>query len=77
MSAASATTTMVRMAIGFSGGATLSTRAQREEAERMRAALEDGLSWHSVTTADGDVVVALHRVAYLQVDPGDQRLGFG
>ena len=77
MSAASEGATTVRLAIGFSGGATLSTRAGREEAERMRAALADGLSWHTVTTADGDVVVALHRVAYLQVDPGDQRLGFG
>ncbi len=77
MSTTAAGIRTVRIDIGFSEGTSLSARVDRDEADSLRAALEAGDGWHTVTTADGTAVVALHRLAYLHVDDGGQPLGFG
>jgi hypothetical protein len=66
-----------RLAVGFVGGPVLATGVEAAEVERVRAALAGDAAWHELRTRDGAVLIALARVAYLQVDREEEAVGFG
>ncbi len=66
-----------RIAVGFVGGPVLSTGVEAAEVDRIRAALAAADGWHELRTQDGAVLIALDRVAYLQVDREEAAVGFG
>ena len=66
-----------RISIGFHGQA-LAARVSAEQLSALRKALESGAGgWHELEAEDGTVVLDLAKVVFVQVDAGDQRVGFG
>jgi hypothetical protein len=66
-----------RISIGFHGQA-LAARVSAEQLAALRRALEAGAEgWHELEAEDGTVVLDLAKVVFVQVDAGDQRVGFG
>ena len=66
-----------RISIGFHGQA-LAARVSVEQLAALRRALESGAQgWHELEAEDGTVVLDLAKVVFVQVDAGDQRVGFG
>ena len=66
-----------RISIGFHGQA-LAARVSAEQLAALRRALESGTQgWHELEAEDGTVVLDLAKVVFVQVDAGDQRVGFG
>jgi hypothetical protein len=66
-----------RISIGFHGQA-LSARVTPDQLAALRKALESGAQgWHELEAEDGVVVLDLAKVVFVQVDAGDQRVGFG
>jgi hypothetical protein len=66
-----------RISIGFHGQ-TLTARVAPDQLAALREALEkraDG--WHELDAEDGTVLLDLAKVVFVQVDAGDQRVGFG
>jgi len=66
-----------RISIGFHGQ-TLSARVAPDQLAALRKALEqraDG--WHELDAEDGTVLLDLAKVVFVQVDAGEQRVGFG
>jgi hypothetical protein len=66
-----------RISIGFHGQA-LAARVTPEQLATLRKALESGSAgWHELEAEDGTVVLDLAKVVFVQVDAGEQRVGFG
>jgi hypothetical protein len=65
-----------RVEIGFDGGQVVSVRLTEEELKDLRKAVEKG-GWHDVHTEDGVLAIYLGKVAFLRIDSGEGRVGFG
>ena len=66
-----------RISIGFHGQA-LAVRVAPEQLSALRAALEQGSGgWHELEAEDGTIALDLSKVVFVQVDAGEQRVGFG
>jgi hypothetical protein len=66
-----------RISIGFHGQ-TLIARVAPDQLAALRKALEKGADgWHELDAEDGTVLLDLAKVVFVQVDAGDQRVGFG
>jgi hypothetical protein len=65
-----------RVEIGFEGGQVISTRLSEEDLKDLRARLEQG-GWHDLHTEDGVVALYLGKVAFVRIDSGEHRVGFG
>jgi hypothetical protein len=65
-----------RVEIGFEGGQVISTRIDADDLKDLRKQLEKG-GWHDLHTEDGVVSLYLGKVAFLRIDSGEHRVGFG
>lgn len=65
-----------RVEIGFEGGQVISTRLSEEDLTDLRARLEQG-GWHDLHTEDGVVALYLGKVAFVRIESGEHRVGFG
>ncbi len=68
-----------RITIGFHGQA-LAARVAPEQLAKLRKALDSdkvASRWHELESEDGTIVLALDKVVFVQLDAGDQRVGFG
>jgi hypothetical protein len=66
-----------RISIGFHGQA-LAARVTSDQLAALRKALEkDASGWHELEVEDGTIALDLSKVVYVQVDAGEQRVGFG
>jgi len=65
-----------RVEIGFEGGQVISTRLAVGDLEDLRSRLEQG-GWYDLPTEDGTVALYLGKVAFVRVESGDHRVGFG
>jgi hypothetical protein len=65
-----------RVEIGFEGGQVISTRLSEEDLKDLRARLEQG-GWYDLHTEDGVVALYLGKVAFVRIDSGEHRVGFG
>ncbi|HEV7774561.1 MAG TPA: hypothetical protein VGO48_14865 [Conexibacter sp.] len=66
-----------RISIGFHGQA-LAARVTADQLAALRKALEKGGGgWHELESEDGMISLDLSKVVFVQVDAGDQRVGFG
>jgi hypothetical protein len=66
-----------RISIGFHGQ-TLAARVAADQLAALRKALEkNGEGWHELEGEDGTVLLDLAKVVFVQVDAGEQRVGFG
>ena len=65
-----------RVEIGFEDGQVVSVRLTEEELKDLRKAVEKG-GWHDVHTEDGVLAIYLGKVAFLRIDSGEGRVGFG
>jgi hypothetical protein len=65
-----------RVEIGFEGGQVISARLAEDDLKDLRKALEKG-GWHDLHTEDGVVALYLGKVAFLRIESGSSRVGFG
>lgn len=65
-----------RVEIGFEGGQVISTRLADEDLKDLRSRLEQG-GWYDLPTEDGTIALYLGRVAFVRVEAGEHRVGFG
>jgi len=66
-----------RISIGFHGQAIVA-RVMPDQLAALRKALEKGSDvWHELEAEDGTILIDLGKVVFVQVDTGDQRVGFG
>jgi hypothetical protein len=65
-----------RVEIGFEGGQVISARLAEEDLREMRQQLEQG-GWHDLHTEDGTIAIFLGKVAFLRIESGAHRVGFG
>ena len=66
-----------RISIGFHGQA-LAARVAPEQLTALRSALDRGAEgWHELEAEDGTIALDLSKVVFVQVDAGEQRVGFG
>ena len=66
-----------RISIGFHGQA-LAARVTPDQLAALRKALDKGgEGWHELEAEDGTIALDLSKVVFVQVDAGDQRVGFG
>jgi hypothetical protein len=65
-----------RVEIGFEGGQVVSTRLSEGDLKDLRARLEQG-GWHDLHTEDGVIALYLGKVAFVRIDSGEHRVGFG
>ena len=65
-----------RVEIGFEGGQVISTRLADDDLEDLRKRLEQG-GWYDLHTEDGVIAVYLGKVAFVRIDSGEHRVGFG
>lgn len=65
-----------RVEIGFEGGQVIATRLSDADLKDLRARLEQG-GWHDLPTEDGTVALYLGKVAFVRVESGEHRVGFG
>jgi hypothetical protein len=65
-----------RVEIGFEGGQVIATRLSAQDLEDLRGRLEQG-GWYDLPTEDGTIALYLGKVAFIRVDSGDHRVGFG
>ncbi len=65
-----------RVEIGFEGGQVISTRLSVEDLKDLRSRLEQG-GWHDLPTDDGTIALYLPKVAFIRVNSGEHRVGFG
>lgn len=65
-----------RVEIGFEGGQVISARLGEEDLKDLRVQLEKG-GWHDLHTEDGVIAVYLGKVAFLRIEAGPHRVGFG
>jgi hypothetical protein len=65
-----------RVEIGFEGGQVISTRLSDDDLKDLRSRLEQG-GWHDLHTEDGVVALYLGKVAFVRIEAGEHRVGFG
>jgi hypothetical protein len=66
-----------RISIGFHGQA-LAARVTADQLAALRTALAQGDGgWHELEAEDGTISLDLGKIVFIQVDAGDQRVGFG
>jgi hypothetical protein len=65
-----------RVEIGFEGGQVISVRLAEADLKDLRSQLEKG-GWHDLHTEDGVVALYLGKVAFLRIESGEHRVGFG
>jgi hypothetical protein len=65
-----------RVEIGFEGGQVVSVRLAEADLKDLRSQLEKG-GWHDLHTEDGVVALYLGKVAFLRIESGEHRVGFG
>ncbi len=65
-----------RVEIGFEGGQVISARLAEDDLKDLRKQLEKG-GWHDLHTEDGVISLYLGKVAFLRIDAGEHRVGFG
>ncbi|HET9675953.1 MAG TPA: hypothetical protein VFP21_00445 [Solirubrobacterales bacterium] len=65
-----------RVEIGFEGGQVIATRLSDEDLRDLRAGLEQG-GWYDLPTEDGTIALYLGKVAFVRVESGEHRFGFG
>jgi len=68
-----------RITIGFHGQA-VAARVTDEQLAAFRKALENSKStadWYELQAEDGTISLDLAKVVFVQVDAGEQRVGFG
>lgn len=65
-----------RVEIGFEGGQVISTRLSVDDLKDLRSRLEQG-GWHDLHTEDGVVALYLGKVAFVRIEAGEHRVGFG
>jgi hypothetical protein len=65
-----------RVEIGFEGGQVISARLNKDDLEDLRKQLEKG-GWHDLHTEDGVIAIYLGKVAFLRIESGAHRVGFG
>jgi hypothetical protein len=65
-----------RVEIGFEGGQVISVRLAEADLKDLRSQLERG-GWHDLHTEDGVVALYLGKVAFLRIESGEHRVGFG
>jgi hypothetical protein len=65
-----------RVEIGFEGGQVISVRLAEADLKDLRSQLEKG-GWHDIHTEDGVVALYLGKVAFLRIESGEHRVGFG
>ena len=69
--------TKQRISIGFHGQ-TLAARVTADQLAALRKALDNGAAcWHEIEAEDGTIALDLRKVEFIQVDAGEQRVGFG
>ena len=65
-----------RVEIGFEGGQVISVRLTADELKGLRKQVDKG-GWHDVETEDGVLALYVGKVAFLRIDSGAHRVGFG
>lgn len=65
-----------KVEIGFEGGQVVAVRLTPDELKDLRKQVEKG-GWHDVETEDGILSVYVGKVAFLRIDSGEHRVGFG
>jgi hypothetical protein len=65
-----------RVEIGFEGGQVVSTRLAEEDLKDLRVQVEKG-GWHDLHTETGVLSIYLGKVAFIRIETGDNRVGFG
>jgi hypothetical protein len=65
-----------RVEIGFEGGQVISTRLGNDDLKDLRARLEQG-GWYDLHTEEGTIALYLGKVAFVRVESGEHRVGFG
>ena len=65
-----------RVEIGFEGGQVISVRLTEADLKDLRSQLEKG-GWHDLHTEDGVVALYLGKIAFLRIESGEHRVGFG
>ncbi|MET0557847.1 MAG: hypothetical protein ABW065_04155 [Solirubrobacterales bacterium] len=65
-----------RVEIGFEGGQVISVRLAEADLKDLRSQLEKG-GWHDLHTEDGVVALYLGKVAFMRIESGEHRVGFG
>ena len=65
-----------RVEIGFEGGQVISTRLADDDLKDLRQRLEQG-GWYDLHTEDGVIAIYLGKVAFVRIDSGEHRVGFG
>jgi hypothetical protein len=65
-----------KVEIGFEGGQVISVRIAEGDLKDLRKQLEKG-GWHDLPTEDGVISLYLGKVAFMRIDSGVHRVGFG
>ena len=65
-----------RVEIGFEGGQVISTRLSAEDLKELRERVEGG-GWYDLNTEDGVIALYLGKVAFVRIESGEHRVGFG
>ncbi len=65
-----------KVEIGFEGGQVIPVRLSSDELKDLRKQVEKG-GWHDVKTDDGVLAIYVGKVAFLRIDSGAHRVGFG
>jgi hypothetical protein len=65
-----------RVEIGFEGGQVVSTRLSEQDLKDLRARLDQG-GWYDLHTEEGVIALCLGKIAFVRVNSGDRRVGFG
>jgi hypothetical protein len=65
-----------RVEIGFEGGLVISTRLAADDLKDLRKQLEQG-GWYDLPTEEGTIALYLGKVAFVRVESGEHRVGFG
>ena len=72
-----ADTKLQRISIGFHGQ-TLAARVASDQLAALRKALDKGAEgWFELEAEDGTIALDLAKVVFVQVEAGEQRVGFG
>jgi hypothetical protein len=65
-----------RVEIGFEGGQVISTRLSDDDLKDLRKRLEQG-GWYDLHTEEGAIALYLGKVAFVRIESGEHRVGFG
>ena len=65
-----------RVEIGFEGGQVISARLGEDDLKELRKQLERG-GWYDLHTEDGVIALYLGKVAFVRIESGEHRVGFG